>query len=145
MGTRSTRRPHGSPTVQQGGPQPKPETLKYAQFVLVFTTLPAEELPAAEILEWYRLRWQVELVFKRLKSLAQLGHLPKHDERSKSTRNVLDSPPLRRMILGDARRFMNPSSQAIDLFCGSRPVLAFASSASAAVLIDREQRVLTSD
>jgi len=62
--------------------------------VLVFTTLPAEELPAAEILEWYRLRWQVELVFKRLKSLAQLGHLPKHDERSKSTRNVLDSPPL---------------------------------------------------
>lgn len=28
------------------------------------------------------MRWQVELAFKRLKSLAQLGHLPKYDERS---------------------------------------------------------------
>jgi hypothetical protein len=27
-------------------------------------------------------RWQIELVFKRLKSLAQLGHVPKHDDRS---------------------------------------------------------------
>jgi IS4 transposase len=26
--------------------------------------------------------WQIELVFKRLKSLVQLGHLPKHDDRS---------------------------------------------------------------
>ena len=29
-----------------------------------------------------RLRWQIELVFKRLKSLAELGHLAKHDEQS---------------------------------------------------------------
>jgi len=28
------------------------------------------------------MRWQIELVFKRLKSLAQVGHLPKHDDRS---------------------------------------------------------------
>ena len=27
----------------------------------------------------YRLRWQAELVFKRFKSLAGLGHLPKRD------------------------------------------------------------------
>lgn len=27
----------------------------------------------------YRARWQIELVFKRLKSLAGLGHLKKHD------------------------------------------------------------------
>ena len=32
--------------------------------------------------EGYRLRWQVELVFKRFKSLAELGRLPKHDEES---------------------------------------------------------------
>jgi IS4 transposase len=30
----------------------------------------------------YRRRWQIELAFKRLKSLARLGHLPKHDSRS---------------------------------------------------------------
>jgi len=28
------------------------------------------------------MRWQIELEFKRLKSLAQLGHVPKHDDRS---------------------------------------------------------------
>ncbi len=34
------------------------------------------------MLEWYRIRWQIELVFKRFKQIAQLGHLPKHDEES---------------------------------------------------------------
>lgn len=68
--------------AQQGGPEPKPETLFYAAYVMVFTTLPADQFSAAEVLECYRLRWQIELVFKRLKSLAQLGSLPKYDERS---------------------------------------------------------------
>ena len=48
----------------------------------MFTTFPASAFSAAEVLEWYRTRWQVELVFKRFKSLAELGHLPKHDEHS---------------------------------------------------------------
>ena len=68
--------------AQQGGPQVKPATLAYAQYVMVFTTLPAEQFSSDEILEWYRVRWQIELVFKRIKSLAQLGHLPKHDAQS---------------------------------------------------------------
>jgi hypothetical protein len=58
----------------------KPETLEYAKYVIVFTTLKSES--AEQVLECYRLRWQVELVFKRMKTLAQLGHLPKHDDRS---------------------------------------------------------------
>jgi hypothetical protein len=28
------------------------------------------------------MRWQIELAFKRLKSLAQFGHVPKHHDRS---------------------------------------------------------------
>jgi hypothetical protein len=60
----------------------RPETREYAHYVLVFTTLLAMELGAAEVLEYYRFRWQIELVFKRLKSLLAVGHLPKHDERS---------------------------------------------------------------
>lgn len=48
-----------------------------AGFILVLTTLPAEEYTAAQILEIYRCRWQVELAFKRLKTLLKLGHLPK--------------------------------------------------------------------
>jgi len=47
------------------------------EYVIVFTTLEKEQYPLAEILKIYRLRWQVELVFKRFKSLANLGHLPK--------------------------------------------------------------------
>jgi hypothetical protein len=68
--------------AQQGGPTPKPETLEYARYVMVFTTAPASHLSTAEVLEWYRARWQIELVFKRLKTLAQLGSLPKHDDQS---------------------------------------------------------------
>jgi hypothetical protein len=67
---------------QRSGSEPKPETLAYTGYILVFTTLPASQFTAAEVLEWYRLRWQIELVFKRLKSLAGIGHLPKYDERS---------------------------------------------------------------
>jgi hypothetical protein len=50
--------------------------------VLVFTTLSATEANAEDVLDTYRLRWQIELSFKRLKSIAELGHLPKYDDRS---------------------------------------------------------------
>jgi hypothetical protein len=58
----------------------RPETLELAKYVIVFTTRPSGSTP--DVLKSYRMRWQIELVFKRLKSLAQLGHVPKHDERS---------------------------------------------------------------
>lgn len=60
----------------------KPETLEHAKYVVVFTSFPEEEFSDREILDWYRIRWQVELVFKRFKSIAELGHLPKYDPRS---------------------------------------------------------------
>jgi Transposase DDE domain len=57
-------------------------TREYANYVLVFTTLPAQKATTREVLECYRLRWQIELTFKRLKSIVQLGHIPKQDEQS---------------------------------------------------------------
>jgi hypothetical protein len=68
--------------VQRKGQQLNAETLEYARWVMVLTTVPADVLPEGLILEWYRVRWQVELAFKRLKSLAGLGHLPKYDAAS---------------------------------------------------------------
>lgn len=68
--------------ARRQGSEVRPATLAYADFVIVFTTFCEETFGAGEVLEWYRLRWQVELVFKRLKSLARLGHLPKHDDDS---------------------------------------------------------------
>ena len=55
----------------------KPETLEMAAYVVVVTTL--EELDADGVLALYRHRWQVELAFKRLKSLLGFGHLKKKD------------------------------------------------------------------
>jgi IS4 transposase len=56
-----------------------PRSLKAAAYVFVLTDLPAEELPAVEVLELYRVRWQVEIVFKRLKSLLKLHKLRAKD------------------------------------------------------------------
>ena len=56
----------------------KPETIEAAGYVIVLTTL--KQPSAHQIMEFYRRRWQVELAFKRLKSLLQLGHLKKTDE-----------------------------------------------------------------
>ena len=64
------------------GKQLQPRTLEFAKYVILFTTFPEDAFPAADVLEWHRVRWQVELVFKRFKSLAQLGHLPKHADDS---------------------------------------------------------------
>lgn len=60
----------------------KPETLEYAKYIIVFTNYPKERFSAFDILEYYRVRWQIELVFKRFKSIAQIGHLPKYDDES---------------------------------------------------------------
>jgi len=56
----------------------KPETIESAEYIFVFTTLNAN-ISASTILEMYRGRWQIELVFKRLKSILGLGHLKKVD------------------------------------------------------------------
>ncbi len=48
----------------------------------MFTTLPKSQATTRRVLECYRLRWQIELTFKRLKSVVQLGHVPKQDDQS---------------------------------------------------------------
>jgi hypothetical protein len=58
-----------------------PNTLLAAGFVLLVSNLPAETWDAARILWLYRLRWQIELQFKRLKGLLQLDHLRAQDPR----------------------------------------------------------------
>jgi len=56
--------------------------LRAAAYVFVWTSVPAQALTAVEIMELYRLRWQIELAFKRLKSIMGLGHLPKWSDAS---------------------------------------------------------------
>jgi hypothetical protein len=50
-------------------------TLEVAGWVLLITTLPRNRWDAATVLRLYRVRWQVELVYKRMKSILRLATL----------------------------------------------------------------------
>lgn len=56
-------------------------TIKFNEYIIVATSLP-KNIPAESVLETYRLRWQVEILFKRLKSILNFGELPKKKEES---------------------------------------------------------------
>ena len=57
-------------------------TLIAAEWVILVTSLPPEDYSADDVLALYRLRWRIELAFKRLKSLIGLKAPPGVDERS---------------------------------------------------------------
>ncbi|WP_352883157.1 transposase [Mesorhizobium sp. M1396] len=87
----------------------QPMTVTAAGFVMLLTSIPADAMTAEEVLQTYRLRWQVELAFKRLKSGMGIHKLPARDERlarswlmahlilalmiDEAVNDVLDSPP----------------------------------------------------
>ena len=52
-----------------------PRSLEAASYVMILTSLPADVFPASDVLAIYRFRWQIELAFKRMKSLAGLDEL----------------------------------------------------------------------
>jgi alkylhydroperoxidase family enzyme len=53
-------------------------TLLLCDWLLILTSVPPGELPARVIFELYRVRWQVELLIKRFKSLLQADCLRAH-------------------------------------------------------------------
>jgi hypothetical protein len=66
-------------TARKKGKTVREETLELAEYIFVLATPGLDDLSAAEVLELYRARWQVELGFKRLKSLFNAGSAPNHD------------------------------------------------------------------
>ena len=61
--------------AKKRGKQPDPRSLEAAKYILLLTSLPPGTFPAADVLALYRFRWQLELAFKRMKSLAGLDAL----------------------------------------------------------------------
>jgi len=57
------------------------EALEAAQYFFLWTSLTAP-WSCFQVLQLYRSRWQIELAFKRMKSILGLGHLPKKDPES---------------------------------------------------------------
>jgi hypothetical protein len=87
--------------------EPSPATIAGARYVFVFTTLPVEEVPAKTVLELYRSRWQIELVFKRMKSILGVGHLPKQDPEGAKAwiHGKLFCAALLEALINEAQRF----------------------------------------
>lgn len=67
--TRTKQSNHGAKRVQI-----TPLQEIYNRYIVVVTNLPSS-IPAEAILELYRMRWQIELVFKRLKSILAYDEL----------------------------------------------------------------------
>ena len=57
-----------------------PRSLVAADYLVLATSLPAATFPASEVLAGYRLRWQIELAFKRLKSLMNIDEIRTRSE-----------------------------------------------------------------
>ena len=57
------------------------EALEMSKYVVIITALPSDIL-AEDIVSLYRYRWQVEIYFKRLKSILDFGNVPLHREDS---------------------------------------------------------------
>lgn len=61
--------------AKKRGTKVDPRSLEAAKYVMLLTSLPADGFPASDVLAIYRFRWQIELAFKRMKSLAGLDEL----------------------------------------------------------------------
>jgi hypothetical protein len=67
--------------AKKKGRTPDPRTLVAAGFVLLLTNLPRMAWSAPRLVELYRIRWQIELLIKRLKGLLNLDGLRAQDPR----------------------------------------------------------------
>jgi hypothetical protein len=56
-----------------------PRTLTAAGYLILITSLEPTAFPAQRLAAIYRLRWQIELAFKRLKSILDIDRLPAKD------------------------------------------------------------------
>jgi len=61
--------------AKKRGKKPDPRSLEAAKYIMLLTALPPDAFPAADVLALYRCRWQLELAFKRMKSVAGLDQL----------------------------------------------------------------------
>ncbi len=102
---------------------PKRETLEAAKYVFLLTSLAPDEASAEEVLALYRLRWQIELLFKRLKSLLRIDELPNKDPAA--ARCWIYANLLAALLVEDQARLLLDSPPSASRFA-RRPPLAVA-------------------
>jgi hypothetical protein len=95
--------------AKRKGKTPDARSLEAAEWVIIITSLDQSAFPAETVLALYRIRWQIELAFKRLKSLGHLDTLQARKPElarawiaaniiaavliGQTTQEFLDSPP----------------------------------------------------
>ena len=77
-----TARRKARQAARKGGHGISQRTLEAADWVILVTSLASESFSTKDVLALYRLRWRIELGFKRLKSVIGLRAPPGTDERS---------------------------------------------------------------
>jgi hypothetical protein len=81
-------------------------TLEAASYTFILASLPDSLLTANQLMELYRFRWQIELAFKRLKSVLNLDEMPAKDP--DLCRSFLYSKLLAALLLDDlSERFLS--------------------------------------
>lgn len=101
------RSEHGASTTD--------EMLEAAAYVALFTTVAAARMSAARCVEAYRLRWQIELQFKRWKSLCRFDRLPNY--RDDTIRSWLSTKVLLGLLLdkiGSAAAELSPPEPSVE-------------------------------
>jgi hypothetical protein len=68
-------------TASRKGNRTDPRTLRTAGFLMLLTSLSAVQASAEQVVRLYRMRWQIELAFKRIKSLGGFAELRADDTR----------------------------------------------------------------
>lgn len=97
--------------LREHGAKTTPDQLEAASYVILFTTAPAARMSAARCVEAYRLRWQIELQFKRWKSICHFDRLPNYTDdtiRAWLSAKVLLGLILDRMSSGSASSELSP-------------------------------------
>ncbi|MCA1626299.1 MAG: IS4 family transposase [Acidobacteria bacterium] len=61
--------------ARKNGITMKKETLEYAEWVIILSSYSGEQISGESIGRLYRLRWQIEIVIKRLKSVLEIDRL----------------------------------------------------------------------
>ncbi len=66
-------------TAKRKSRELNPGSLIAAEYMVLLTSLPKDQFDADSVAALYRVRWQIEIAFKRLKSLIHIDRLPAKD------------------------------------------------------------------
>jgi hypothetical protein len=96
--------------AKKSGRKLSPEALLLAGWWLLVTTLSAQEWSASEVVGLYQARWQIELVFKRIKQLLKLRAIRLKDTKAVEAwiRALLVGWALQEQIAGELREMFGP-------------------------------------